>query len=287
MLYTGRKPTIGELAALPYLHHPRYRGCVGHWLMAEGGGGTVHDISGHGNQGTLVNGPVWDIARSRPVVFFNGSTNYLNVGNAASLNLNDVMSVSFWMNGLAVIDNYSVMIGKINTSTAGWNVDINNVGPIIRTVLYTSGGLNQFKAVFSPGIETGWHHIVVVLNAGSIKGYADGVQSLNSTYIHGTGFATPAELHIGNRSDNTNYFHGHIDDVRLYNRALSPAEVSSLFTSPLLEFEEAILTLRRHQFSVPSAHRFLLIGGLVLSPAAWIIQRRMVLMRKEKDSSCD
>lgn len=49
------KPTFGEIYSSQYKQHPRYRGIVGHWIMAEGGGTKVRDISGFGNDGTFTN----------------------------------------------------------------------------------------------------------------------------------------------------------------------------------------------------------------------------------------
>lgn len=60
--------------------------------------------------------------------------------------------------------------------------------------------------------------------------YLDGALYANSTTVvdawhyNGTG-----DVNIGRRSDNANYFTGQIDDVRVYNRALSAAEVLTLY----------------------------------------------------------
>ena len=69
-----------------------------------------------------------------------------------------------------------------------------------------------------------WHHVAMTYDGADLKAYLDGrpvaTQAVNRKRVPGT---TP--LHIGRRQDGFNYFKGRIDEVRLYNRALSPHEL--------------------------------------------------------------
>ncbi len=89
----------------------------------------------------------------------------------------------------------------------------------------TSGGTNQFIAPFITILDGTWHHVVYTLNSGAYSVYKDGVRVNSSTYIHGTGFSNSSNL-----TTNVNgVMPVALDDVRIYNRALSAQEIQQLY----------------------------------------------------------
>jgi hypothetical protein len=74
-----------------------------------------------------------------------------------------------------------------------------------------------------------FHHVVVTRNAatGAMVLYIDGAQQASATGPAGTR-ATPASLRIGSLQTNLNFFAGQIDEVRLFNAALTAAQVAAL-----------------------------------------------------------
>ncbi|MEJ2704078.1 MAG: hypothetical protein P8Z79_16710 [Sedimentisphaerales bacterium] len=78
---------------------------LGVWLLDEGTGDVTEDASGNGNDGTLISAPEWVAGHFGNALEFNGSSSYVNCGNAETLNT-EVFSVSFWCN---------------IPSTQGWN----------------------------------------------------------------------------------------------------------------------------------------------------------------------
>jgi hypothetical protein len=74
-----------------------------------------------------------------------------------------------------------------------------------------------------------WHHVAVTRNAatGAMVLYVDGVQQATATGPTGTRSA-PANLRVGSLQTNLNFFAGQIDEVRLYNVALTAAQVAAL-----------------------------------------------------------
>lgn len=128
----------------------------------------------------------------------------------------------------------------VKTSTGGWyilgNLYFNGIGFIgnisgqnFATFRYRSGSNSevQLNGATTNIKDSNWHHIVGVAspNGGSL--YVDGKLEASST----TAFAmTSSEIYIGTQDGSTNFFTGTIDESRVYNRALSPAEVGQLYT---------------------------------------------------------
>ena len=80
---------------------------MGHWTLDDGSGTTIIDISGNGNDGTLVDNPVWDIAwipgitgsaiECYGVGTANGNGDYFDCGSDASLNTTGPISIALWI----------------------------------------------------------------------------------------------------------------------------------------------------------------------------------------------
>jgi len=96
----------------------------------------------------------------------------------------------------------------------------------------TSAGLNQMEpvGVFDSVFDDNWHYLVFYLDSGDWKAYKDGSSNVSSgTYSHGNGFANTNPLHIGANAAVSRRIDGLIDEVRIYNRALSADEVMELY----------------------------------------------------------
>jgi hypothetical protein len=204
-------------------------GIVGSWSFNIFHGTSVPDYSGRGNTGTL-SGSYTSGAGMQGNAFGAGSagTGRLTVHNSSTLNLNSVETISFWINSAQSATAYSSILQKSDFSTAGWVIQQQNATNGLYLRIDTSGGTNQtFPAITA--LDGAWHHIVFVLTNGSIAQYKDGTLANTGTYIPGTGFANPAQsILLNNSSAFPNML---IDDFRIYNRALSSAEVKGLYNA--------------------------------------------------------
>ncbi|MHC4062167.1 MAG: hypothetical protein ACYSR6_11275, partial [Planctomycetota bacterium] len=100
----------GQVGQLPPVRHPpnsyyvqrpaarRVRGLVGWWKFDEGGGTTAYDSAGK-NHGSLVNGPTWTSGRINGALGFDGSDDYVDLGNDSSLKRPLPVTVCAWING--------------------------------------------------------------------------------------------------------------------------------------------------------------------------------------------
>lgn len=120
------------------------------------------------------------------------------------------------------------IVGKLsNRDTNGWRLAV-LAEPNFSFVVPPSS--DSAKGVMPP---TGWTHLAAVYRPSvSIELYVNGNSAAQSTTsIPAAIVDSQNELRIGNRYDGTDPFMGELDDVRVYERALSAAEIASLFTN--------------------------------------------------------
>jgi len=180
-----------------------------------GTGTTWSDLSGNGNDGTLVNGPTFD-SESNGSIVFDGVNDRVTINNPIDVNSctfdifckidNPSASSSSQMAfGYPNGTNQRVYLGFRPAS--GWDVGIQS----------------QAWGTTSIPVDTNWHNFIVTLNNGTIKIYYDGVDSRTRTY---TTFTTSGNtISLGDNSSTNYSFAGKIALFKTYNRALNPSEV--------------------------------------------------------------
>ncbi|MFZ9660343.1 MAG: LamG-like jellyroll fold domain-containing protein [Chitinophagaceae bacterium] len=201
--------------------------------------GNANDVSGNGNNGT-VSGATLTTDRfgiSSKAYSFDGSTNYIQLPLLSALNGISKASFSFWIKNPNM--NKGAMIGHWgnNGGAVGVNAGliIGNYSGSVYTMNY-SGCCASISSILS-GTEN-WIHVVAnfdgtKVNSERINFYINGVLSNNTigTTYSTIGIATSS--FIGRRNiDNNNYgdyYQGILDDVRIYSRTLTSAQVQYLF----------------------------------------------------------
>ncbi len=213
-------------------------GLVAAYSFNEGTGSTVTDLSGNNITGTIV-GATWTTGgRYGNGLSFNGSTNYVDLGNPAALQLTGSMTIEAWIKAAANPADDGQIVAK-SDGTAGWQFKTSpDTGPHTFGVGVSgvSGSLTQRYSTTVRSLNT-WYHVAGVFDAtsGTLSTYVNGVLD-NGTL---TGGPVPASqvnrtvnVNIGRRTGGY-YFNGIIDEVRVYNRALSAAQIQSDMNTPL------------------------------------------------------
>ncbi len=216
-------------------------GLVGYWSMNEGTGTSAGDASGNNNTGTLTNGPTWVSGRLGQAVNFDGVNDYITMGDQSSLEINN-NSLSFggwfYINAYPAANNRMFLITKGTTGSYEYELTVSGYATnhLTGTVFNTAGG-NYVTATSTtvPPLNT-WFHVMAVWDkdapSDAVKlyynGVLDGVSGApNGTVIHTT---RTANFEIGRRGDNAEKtLNGMADEVRVYNRALSAAEVMTVY----------------------------------------------------------
>jgi hypothetical protein len=218
--------------------HPLSRDLVGCWLLNEGTGGKIFDLSGYGSQGTLQGNTFWATSKFGFGLKFDGDADYVDVGNNASLkgiNSSQNWSISLWMCPLDVSadsDNFFlVKEGSWGFTIAPWSTP----GQIVFTEQ------NTWYSAYSPaGIlaVNNWYHLVFVGmgDLTKISLYVNGAKTIFTGQDSRVYYGSAGNLQIGGRTGR-GWFEGSLDKVMIFNRALSAVEITLLYREPFCMFE--------------------------------------------------
>ena len=206
-------------------------GLVGHWMFDEGAGTTAADSSGSNNTGTLVNGPVWTPSgKINGGLSFDGVDDFVDVGNPSAIKTLANITVSAWIRPQSTarqdyITQWGVggtrhfnLISGITAGKFDFFVSINGTASPSAGASITS---------INPGT---WYHVVGTYDGANIRLYVNGVQESITAQTGDLLTTSSANLLFGKGSDATSgIITGSIDDVRVYNRALSAADIAELY----------------------------------------------------------
>jgi hypothetical protein len=208
---------------------------VGYWKFddtnADGSG--VPDDTNRNNDGLLINGAdtnawgLWDTN----AVFLGGVTDYVNVGNSSTLNPTDQITIIAWIyrTGYSSGGDQRIVDRTFNTA---YYFGIRSLGSADGLEVYFNGGRRAYSSG-ATDIYTGrWYHVAVTYDkdAGGtdeVKLYVNGTLDVTGDY----------STAIGTNSDPTGIggsaepFQGYIDEVKIYDRALTTAEIAADYNS--------------------------------------------------------
>ncbi len=193
--------------------------------------GDANDASGNGNNG-IVSGAVLTSDRQNRAgsAYHFAASDYINVPFASSLNPTNAFTLTAWIKADDWNGNRRILQKGHDGSASEFQY-----------LLYGSGESGTNSLIFGIGNPTfstlrvvwqvvnEWHHVTAVYDGSAVILYVDG-NPVGSQPASGTIRQSSAPVYIGNKpAPNTrDAFHGSIDDARIYNRALSPAEVQQL-----------------------------------------------------------
>ncbi len=209
---------------------PLDKGLVGYWKLDDGSGTSAADTSGNGNTGTLTNGPSWTTGKIIGATNFDGVNDYIDAGTGASLDVGGTknLTISVWTKKTTGSDSGMVLVNKGQSSNGGYDLGIGVDGCSAHQLSISKPGRTWVCTGTFPQ-DTNWHHVVEVWSSTGGVVYVDGAVSGTSGDTAPFG-SYSGSLKIGMQYDGTsNPFNGSLDEVRVYNRALSPDEVSKLY----------------------------------------------------------
>lgn len=212
---------------------------VGEWKMDEHAGSSVNDTSGNNNAGSIT-GAIWQsssMCHSGSCLKFDGSTNYVNAGTGASLNMGTSdITIEMWVKRLAYGAIQRLFIKRQSSAPNAWydlyfDAGDHVVGSI--AVSQPSPTYSSFSST-STIVDANWHHVVAVFNRASngqiyIDGVANGSPgsiSANSGSISNTGTVFIGAYGVDSGPPAAQYFNGLIDDVKVFNYARTPAQIA-------------------------------------------------------------
>lgn len=215
---------------------PNNLGLVGYWPMNEATSTSAGDFSGNGNTASLslLDHPAtansgWGMGKRGSGIVLNGSDDYAVIAHASPLSLSS-FTISMWYKAdtFAGIGNFDTLITKDTSNNSNYYIELTNDSPNCGFAVGV-GDYHDHLASFDLTAGS-WHHVTCVFDAvgDTIQIYVDGVERLNEAET-GTPSTHTGELWFGNVPSASQYVDGTMDEVRIYNRALTAAQVAALY----------------------------------------------------------
>ena len=205
-------------------------GLVAAYNFNEGNFGTLYDVSGHGNHGTL-EGPIWTgTGKYGGALSFDGINDVVTVNDADSLDFTTGFSLEAWVNPTSA-GNWSSVLFKQGPQGMNYSLYANNGTNKPVAQVYLSNAEQNAPGTGPVPLNT-WTHLAATYDGTTLRLYANGVLA-GSKAISGSLLNTPNPLTIGGNAVWSEFFQGQIDEVRLYNRALTATEIQNDMATPL------------------------------------------------------
>ncbi|MCK4814534.1 LamG domain-containing protein, partial [bacterium] len=211
---------------------------IAHWTFDEGSGTIAEDSAGS-NDGTLINGPVWTTGQIDGALYFSGGDDYIDCGNSfASITGSTTKTITAWAK--SDVSDRSGRIITLYRRSDSYSAFViyprenDGVNPATWKGLYATPG-NGHKLIDSAVSVTAgeWIHVALVQDGPHVHIYVNGELENSASDAAAPTISNPPNAVIG-----TYMWYGHgpsasflgtIDDVRLYNRALSAEEIRQLY----------------------------------------------------------
>lgn len=223
-------------------------GLVGYWKLDESSATQpVVDSSGQGGDGTPVNGPLPSPfvapvkVRNSGSRLFNGVDQYIDLGNPAILDFEGPITLAAWVNAASIPDDCRVVLGhgfryapngEVSLRSGHGSCDLEGKSPSWQVGVFD--GVNFFAAtpILVEDIGT-WIHLAGTFDGKAWRLYRNATEVDELQTARGP-FPFEASWSIGGRvspnpPSEQRVLDGSIDEVRFYNRALTPAEVVDLY----------------------------------------------------------
>lgn len=211
-------------------------GLVAAYSFDAGTGTTVADVSGNGLTGTIV-GATWTTGgKYGNALSFNGTSNYVDLGNPTLLQITGSMTWSAWVKAAANPADDGQIIAKSDDNT-GWQFKTSpDTGPHTFGVAVSTGSSHAQRYSTTVRSLNTWYHVAGVYNATAqtLDIYVNG--TLDNGVLAGSIPSSQSNanvnVNIGRRTGGF-YFNGVLDEIRIYNKALSQSEIQTDMVTPL------------------------------------------------------
>jgi len=199
---------------------------ISYWRLTETAGPTAFDETNR-NPGTYTGGitysqtgPTTSVSPNRAVLL-NGTTGYITIPDSASLDPGDTFTIIAWIK-----TNSGATNGVVSKRNAGYSM---TYGRTAGRIAIEKEGTAVISTATNTVNDNAWHMAVWTKAGATNKIYIDNVDR-TGTVTNQTIAATTGAVELG-RLDGTNYFNGSLDRIALFDYALSPAQISTLWNA--------------------------------------------------------
>jgi len=229
-------------------------GLVGSWSFNEGTGTSVHDSSGNGNNGTLMNAPVWSTGKYGDALTFDGIYDYVEIPHNETLTSSNFTIEAWIYLNSDVVGTQARIVSKQETISKSYSFGIFGKGyggsAGNQLLLSIGNGTTWWNFLSTTHLSNQtWYYVAGTHEGTNSKIYIDGQLDKNGTTSTQTTNNTGV-LTIGCQKQTGTgasfFFNGTIDEVEIYNRALSQQEIQGdmipEFPAPLILLLPIVIT---------------------------------------------
>ncbi|MCF7957562.1 MAG: hypothetical protein K9M57_03840 [Phycisphaerae bacterium] len=215
-------------------------GLVGYWSFDEGDG-TIANDSAFGNHDGTVNGATWVDGISGKALSFDGN-DYVDVPHHSELNPTEEITISAWINVTTFPGIWPPIVKKAGDggyqqtgyALEGHSQPFPDQGQSVVFGVFLEGGGGE--SGISPYVEISssqWHYVAAVYDGSTMTIYLDSIP-YSTNNVSGNIIPSTNNLNIGRDPSNASrFFHGLIDEVRIYNKALTVEEIQQDYQNTL------------------------------------------------------
>jgi PKD repeat protein len=200
---------------------------VAAYNFEEASGSVVVDASGKGNHGTISGAKRTSSGKYGKALVFDGVDDWVTINDSASLDLNTGMTLEAWVYPTATMSGWRTVILKEDSGSGVYYLYANSGTNQPAGIVETSDNGEQMTSGRTPLSVNKWTHLAVTYNGQYQRLYVNGVEVAAQPQTGAIVNYSNGVLRIGGTSIWNEFFKGRIDEIRIYNRALSASEVQS------------------------------------------------------------
>jgi glucose/arabinose dehydrogenase len=205
-------------------------GLVAVYSFNEGTGTSAADASGNGHTG-VISGAAWStLGKYGNALSFDGVNDWVTVNATSLLNITGAITMEAWVFPIATTGVRDILIKE------GSNVDIYNLyarngngRPESNVFVGGSNRVAQGTAALTVNV---WTHVAGTYDGTTVRVFINGVQTASAA-VSGPIATSTGVLRIGGNGLWGEFFQGRLDEIRIYNRALSQAEIQTDMNTPV------------------------------------------------------
>ncbi len=214
-------------------------GLVAYYSFDDGSGNVLHDLSGNGNDGTIY-GAKWVEGKYGKALEFDGINDYVEIPNDNALDITNKLTVEAWVKSSTSL-NYRTVVSKgYDVKDGGFALRMTRDSEPISAFFQTHNTAGQLASVlkYNNIVNEQWFHVVGTYDGTNVRFYVNGLLDSAPKDLTGNIKSNSLPIRIGRMSTSTfatEYFKGSIDEVCIYNRALTEDEIKADMVSSCSE----------------------------------------------------
>ena len=225
--------TTGFYTATYTVDHTAVLGLVGAYSFDEGSGGTLFDYSGHGNDGTIT-GAGWSTnGKTGGALAFDGvGDDLVTIPDSNSLDLTTAFTLEAWIKPATIGFGSKTILLKAQPNQLLYALYATEEQSGRSSTHAWLAGADERVIATDPLVPGVWTHIAATYDGTTLRLYVNGIE-VNNQPLTGSIPTSTDPLTLGGNPIWGEAYDGLLDDIRIYNRPLTPAEIQADMTTPV------------------------------------------------------